>query len=195
MLTSIEAHSATKPEHFTSFHWPPEMLLTFPKNLFRGKCGNGASLCKAVPYLQCETQAPPPAALSPFPPSETILLKRKAKWVLCRNASGEFSKPGYKVLRCMQPQGGHSEGMRNSDLYEELFWFPVLLLTAFHTWLTLSSTQTVFSGVTFPVMKWKMLREGRDRGGDKLTSVSSDISSLSDSPVSSHIPELMPEDF
>ena len=82
------------------------------------------------------------------------------------------------------PGEGYSEGTSNSDPCEELLWFPTWLLTAFLTWLTLSSTQTILAGVIFPVKKWKMFREGKDRGEDKVPSEASDVSPPSDRSVS-----------
>lgn len=49
----------------------------------------------------------------------------------------------------------------------------------------LSSTQTIPSGLTFPV--WKMFRGGKDTGEDEVCAVVSDVSPPSDSPVSAFI--------
>lgn len=85
------------------------------------------------------------------------------------------------------PREGHSEGTSNSVPGEELLSFPTLLLTAFQTWLTLPSTQPILSGVTFPVTKWKMFRERKDKGEGEVSSLACDVSPPSDSPVSASI--------
>lgn len=76
--------------------------------------------------------------------------------------------------------------MSNLDPGDELLWFPTLFLTAFQTRLTLSSTQTILSGITSSHHVIENVQGRKDRGADKVSSVASDVSP-SDSPVSAVI--------